>query len=709
MKKGIKRPEKATLEPVFFEFSDFKMYLETDKFHAKNTVNSYMSDVEDYGIYLKKYRNITYLEDVEKQDVLAYLANLKNNKKTVTSIARKLSSIKALHHFLATELRGFIDISKYISTPKKEVKIPAVLSKEEVLLLIENIDKESKVYSRNHAIIELLFSCGLRVSELTELKIVNLHMVKKYIMIDGKGSKERLVPMSENAIVILRDYMLNERQTLTKEPSEFVFLNYKGEHLSRVSVFKLLKDLARKAGINKDISPHTLRHSNATFLLNKGVGLKTIQQLLGHEDISSTQIYTHVGKNKLIDDYNSAHPLAKKEKKDMKFKRIFTIVIDSVGVGETPDAASFGDVGVNTIANLAKANGGIKVPCLQSLGLGNITEIMGVEPLENSLGSYGKLDEMSNGKDTMTGHWEMMGLHITEPFQTFTDTGFPKELLDEFTAKTGYEVIGNKSASGTEILVELGQEHIDTKKLIVYTSADSVLQIAAHEEVVSVEELYRICEIAREITLKPEWMIGRIIARPFVGENGNFKRTSNRHDYALKPTGKTVLDTLKSADLDVIGGGKIKDIFDGEGITDAFKNKSNDHGMDQTIEYLDKDFTGLLFLNLVDFDANFGHRRDPIGYAKCIEEFDLKLSKFVSNMKEEDLLIVTADHGNDPTYKGTDHTREYVPLIVFNEKLKGIDLKIRGSFADIGATICDNFDVEKPLIGTSFLNNLIQK
>lgn len=706
----MKKPNKADLEPIFFEFSEFKLYLEQEKLLSKNSVKSYMSDIEDYGNYIKKYRNCPFLEDVTKKDILAYLANLKNNKITTTSIARKLSSIKALHFFLSTNLRGFDDVSKHISTPKKEVKLPTVLSIEEVELLIKNIKQDSKVSSRNHAIIELLFSSGLRVSELTELCISQLHMHdnlnNKYIIIKGKGDKERIVPIRNEAVKVLRNYLINERQELKKINTDLVFLNYKGEHLSRVSVFKILKQLALEAGIDKEISPHTLRHSYATFLLNKGVGLRSLQQMLGHEDISTTQIYTHIEKDKILDDYNNSHPLAKKEKKKMKFKRIFTIVIDSVGVGEMPNSKEYGDVGVNTLANLAKVNGGLNIPHLESLGIGNITEVTGVKTLKNPIGSFGKMDELSNGKDTMTGHWELMGLEVTKPFKTFTETGFPDELLEEFKAKTGYEILGNKSASGTEILDELGQEHIDSKKLILYTSADSVLQIAAHEEVVPVDELYRICEIAREITMKPEWMVGRVIARPFIGEKCNFKRTPNRHDYALKPFGKTVLDTLKDNNFDVIGGGKIKDIFDSEGITDAFKNNSNEHGMNQTIEYLDKDFKGLLFLNLVDFDANFGHRRDPKGYAKCLEEFDVQLGIFLKNMKENDLLIITADHGNDPTYKGSDHTREYVPLLVYNEKLKGIDLGTRGSFADLGATICENFDIKLPEIGVSFFDLL---
>lgn len=393
----------------------------------------------------------------------------------------------------------------------------------------------------------------------------------------------------------------------------------------------------------------------------------------------------------------------------MEFKRIFTIVIDSVGCGEAPKSKDYNDFNVNTIAHVAKSNGGLNIPNMEKLGIGLITEIEGVSNSIKAIGSYGKMDELSNGKDTMTGHWELMGLETITPFKTFTDTGFPKELTDEFTRLTGYEILGNKSASGTEILVELGEEHMKTKKLIVYTSADSVLQIAAHEDIIPIDELYRVCAIAREMTLKDEWMVGRIIARPFIGtDKTNFKRTSNRHDYALKPFAKTVLDSLKENGYDVIGGGKIKDIFDGEGITDYFKNKNNYHGMQQTIDYLDKDFTGILFLNLVDFDANYGHRRDPIGYAKCLEEFDVQLGEFIQKMKDNDLLMITADHGNDPTYQGTDHTREYVPLLVFSKKIKPISLNTLDSFADLGSTVAENFNVKLPTIGKSFLNKLVK-
>jgi phosphopentomutase len=389
------------------------------------------------------------------------------------------------------------------------------------------------------------------------------------------------------------------------------------------------------------------------------------------------------------------------------YKRIFTIVIDSVGCGEAPKSYLYGDKNVNTIGNLARAVGGINMPTMQKMGLGNITDIMGVEPTNNPIASFGKMDELSNGKDTMTGHWEIMGLEVKTPFLTFSEHGFPQELVDELEKQTGYKMIGNKSASGTAILDELGEEHMRTKALILYTSADSVLQLAAHEETFGVEELYRCCKIAREITMKPEWMVGRVIARTFIGNpTDGYTRTPNRHDYALAPFGKTVLNTLKDNDLSVIGIGKISDIYNGSGITESHRNLSNHHGMEQIINFAEKDFTGLCFLNLVDFDAAYGHRRDPQGYAKCLEEFDVQLAEFLEKITEEDLVIITADHGNDPTAPGSDHTREYVPLVVYRKNGKNINLGTRTSFADIGATIAENFNLEMPEIGKSFLNEI---
>lgn len=390
------------------------------------------------------------------------------------------------------------------------------------------------------------------------------------------------------------------------------------------------------------------------------------------------------------------------------FKRIFVIVADSLGCGTAPRSAEFGDFGANTIAHIAEHEGGIKLPVMESMGYGNITDILGVKRVDNPKGYYGKMDEASNGKDTMTGHWEMMGILTENPFKTFTDNGFPKELIDELEEKTGHKVIGNYAASGTEILKELGEEHIKTGAMIVYTSADSVLQIACHEEHFGLDELYRCCEIAREICMKPEWMVGRIIARPFLGETKDtFKRTTNRHDYALSPTSRTTLDELKDKGYSVVSIGKIKDIFNGCGITEAYKNLSNHNGMEHAFSVAKQDFTGLVFSNLVDFDALYGHRRDPKGYHDAIEEFDADLKTLMDLLDDDDLLMVTADHGNDPTWSGTDHTREYVPILVWGKKLKGGNLGTRLSFADIGATIAENFNVKAPeVIGKSFLSEL---
>ncbi len=395
---------------------------------------------------------------------------------------------------------------------------------------------------------------------------------------------------------------------------------------------------------------------------------------------------------------------------EKKYKRIFTVVIDSLGAGEMPDAASYGDAGTDTLGHIAANVEEFKIPNLQKLGIANLKDLAGIAPVEKTLSYYGKLREASNGKDTMTGHWEMMGLHITTPFKTFTETGFPKELIDELSKRTGRTIIGNKSASGTEILDELAEEEIATGHMIVYTSADSVLQICGNEETFGLDELYRCCEIAREITMKDEWKVGRVIARPYVGKKkGEFKRTSNRHDYALKPYGRTALNALKDAGLDVISVGKIFDIFDGGGITESNKSKSSVHGMEQTIEIAKRDFEGFCFVNLVDFDALWGHRRDVKGYAQELEKFDVKLGELLGKLKEDDLLIITADHGNDPTHTGTDHTRERVPFLAYSPSMKEAgELEEADTFAIIGATIADNFGVKMPegTIGHSILDKL---
>ncbi|MYL32666.1 phosphopentomutase [Pontibacillus yanchengensis] len=387
------------------------------------------------------------------------------------------------------------------------------------------------------------------------------------------------------------------------------------------------------------------------------------------------------------------------------YKRIFLVVMDSVGIGEAPDAEQFNNKGADTLGHIAEHMGGLNMPNMGKLGLSNIRHIKGIEPADHPLAYYTKMQEMSNGKDTMTGHWEIMGLYIDTPFRTFEE--FPKELIDEIEERSGRKVIGNKPASGTAIINELGPEHMETGALIVYTSADSVLQIAAHEDIVPIDELYEICEMCREITKDEKYMIGRVIARPFVGEPGNFQRTSNRHDYALKPFGRTVMNDLKDDNYDVIALGKIADIYDGEGVTKEIRTKDNMDGMDKLVESMDEDFTGLNFLNLVDFDAKYGHRRDPHGYGEALESYDQRLPEVLEKLQDDDLLIITADHGNDPIHHGTDHTRELVPLLVYNkQRNEGKELPLRTTFADIGATVAENFNTKMPEYGTSFLKDI---
>ena len=391
-------------------------------------------------------------------------------------------------------------------------------------------------------------------------------------------------------------------------------------------------------------------------------------------------------------------------------KRIFVIVIDSLGIGVMPDGERFGDIGVNTLGHISESVEDFQIPTLQKLGLANLTPLRQVPEVARPLGYQAVLKEKSNGKDTMTGHWEIMGIETRKPFKTFTEHGFPKELIGELEKRTGHKVIGNKSASGTEIIEELGEEEIATGHMIVYTSADSVMQICGNEETFGLEELYRCCKIARELTMREEWRVGRVIARPYIGKKkGEFERTSNRHDYALKPPMRTALDVLQDHGFDVISVGKIRDIFDGEGITKAYKSKSSIHGMEQTNEIAGKDFHGLCFVNLVDFDAKWGHRRDPEGYAKELEQFDKWLSVLLETLREDDLLIITADHGNDPTYIGTDHTREKVPFLAYSKSMEGGGrLAEQDTFAVIGATILDNFGLSMPegTIGASLLGEL---
>jgi phosphopentomutase len=390
----------------------------------------------------------------------------------------------------------------------------------------------------------------------------------------------------------------------------------------------------------------------------------------------------------------------------MNFQRICFVVLDSVGIGELPDAHLFGDEGAHTLGHITQTVHNISLPNLQKMGLGNITTLEQVPAANNPSAYYGKMAEVSVGKDTMTGHWELMGLKVEIPFQTYPN-GFPPELIEQFEHETGRMVIGNKPASGTEILDELGERQMKTGEWIVYTSADSVFQLAAHEEIIPLDELYRACEIARCLTLKAEFAVGRVIARPYLGQPGAFKRTSNRHDYAVLPPGPTIMNKLKDAQLDCIAIGKINDIFTGEGVTEALHTVSNMDGMQQTIQVMGKLFKGLCFTNLVEFDSLYGHRRDPAGYARALVEFDQSLPGLMAQIGENDLLILSADHGNDPIHAGTDHTREYVPLLVWNPSFKSPkSLGVRATFADLGATIADNFGLKAVGQGKSFLQLL---
>lgn len=390
----------------------------------------------------------------------------------------------------------------------------------------------------------------------------------------------------------------------------------------------------------------------------------------------------------------------------MSFQKIVLIVLDSVGIGELPDAAAFGDAGANTLGHIAERVEGFALPNLARLGLGNIAPLRGIEPVKPALAHYGKMAEISAGKDTMTGHWEIMGLRIDKGFDTYPN-GFPEELIEQFVRETGRPVIGNKPASGTEIIAELGERQMQTGAWIVYTSADSVFQLAAHEDVIPLQELYDACLTARRLTLEPPYKVGRVIARPYIGKPGAFERTANRHDYALKPPAPTTMNRLRDAGYECIAVGKINDIFSGEGVTRALPTKSNADGVEQTLQAMREPFTGLVFTNLVDFDSLYGHRRDVEGYARALMEFDERLPDLMNALGPKDLLVLTADHGNDPVHHGTDHTREYTPLIVWGPGLAdGKDLGVRTTFADIAATIADNFGVESPAIGTSFLSEL---
>ena len=384
---------------------------------------------------------------------------------------------------------------------------------------------------------------------------------------------------------------------------------------------------------------------------------------------------------------------------------MFLIVLDSFGIGEMPDAAKYGDAGSNTISAVSKVSG-FNMKNMRSYGLFNIDGVKCYKKSINPKGAFARMTEVSKGKDTTIGHWEIAGIQSEQPLPTFPN-GFPEDVIAKFEDLTGRKVICNKPYSGTQVLLDYGQEHVETGALIVYTSADSVFQIAAHEEVVPVEELYKYCEIAREM-LVGEVGVGRVIARPFIGEYPEYKRTSNRHDYSLMPPKTTMLDQLKNNDYSVIAVGKINDIFAGKGVTEFVRTKNNDDGMKKTIEFTKKEFEGLCFVNLVDFDMLYGHRNDAEGYANALTKFDGQITEVISNLNDEDILIITADHGCDPTTASTDHSREYTPMVMIGKKVKsGTNLGTRESFADIAATILEYFGIEQEVSGESFLRKVL--
>jgi phosphopentomutase len=390
-----------------------------------------------------------------------------------------------------------------------------------------------------------------------------------------------------------------------------------------------------------------------------------------------------------------------------RIKRAIVIVLDGVGAGEAPDAAEYGDAGCNSLSNTARAVGGLDMPNLQAIGLGHITPILGVSPVNPTRGAYGKMQPASVGKDSISGHWELMGIYLTEPFPTYPN-GFPPDVLAEFKRLTGLDILGNKPASGTEIIKELGLEHMRTGKPIIYTSADSVFQIAANEHIIPIDQQYELCQVARKM-LTGKHAVGRVIARPFVGTDpANFKRTLNRRDYPLTPQEDTVMDTLIAAGKKVFGTGKIDDLFGGRGLSGTKHSEDNQSSIQGLLEYLDQDFEGLIFSNLIEFDMVFGHRNDAIGYAAALETFDRAIPDICLKMRPTDIAMIVADHGVDPTTPGTDHSREYIPLLIFGPAVKGnVNLGIRSSFSDVGATLAEIFGVKPPRIGTSFLREIL--
>ena len=686
------------------EIKYFQSYLATNRNLSNNTISAYTTDILKLEDYLA-LKNITLLK-ANSNDIIEYFSTLDVSRKTYN---RKICSIRSFYSYLIKErfdIAVNVDKLKHI---KNDKVYPRIISLDDIKKMV-NVQQDNIIGQRNKIIISLLYISGLRVSELVNLKYSDVNLADGYIRSIGKGNKEKTVYIGNLLEIVLDNYTKQIRpMILNGINSEYVFVDIEGEPLTRQTIYNIIKDSSCKAGIKLNVTPHTLRHCFATHMLENGADIRSVQEMLGHSDISTTQIYLNITKSKIRQDYfeKFVDPLnISKKEKNMKFKRVFVIVCDSMGIGHGKDAKDYNDEGSNTLKHIDD-NFKLEIDELRSLGIDRICDISKKDvSLDHAYALA--LNEASLGKDTLTGHYELMGLKVTEPFKTYTDTGFPQELIELLERKWNRKIIGNCNASGTEIIKQLGERQLKTGEVIVYTSSDSVLQIAAHEDIISVDELYKMCEIAREITKDEKFKLGRIIARPFVGTcAADFKRTPRRHDYALKPFAPTQLDILKENGFDVLSIGKIVDIFDNQGITQYVKIVNNNDGCEKIIEDMKKDFTGLCFANLVDFDMEYGHRRDVVGYGKAINEFDKYVTKFKELLNEDDIMFITADHGNDPTWKGTDHTREKVPLLIYSKAFKetGI-LKEADTFATLSATIADIFNINSTGLGKSILKDL---
>lgn len=681
----------------------FLMYMQVQRNASGATIKAYRTDLLQLEEFLIKTEK-TRLEEARVEQVLAYLGHVRKK----TTYNRKISAYRDFYRFLEKNENGKFDYL-LLERVKKDQLYPRIIKKDDIgaMIALCNDDLNGQ---RNKTILIMLYITGLRVSELLQLTFGDINFDEGYIRVSGKGNKERIVYAGQLLSIVLHPYInTTRRQILQGLPSSYLFVNPDGIPLRRETIYRIVKQCAKKANIHLNVTPHTLRHCFATHMLENGADIRSIQEMLGHADIATTQIYTNLHHEAIRKAYfdGMKNITFMKEEKNMKtFKRAFVIVCDSMGIGHGKDAANYQDEGSNTLKHIDDFQR-LDIPEMRSMGIGDICDIR--KETTNWDHAYAlAMNEASLGKDTLTGHYELMGLKVTEPFKTFTDTGFPEELIKELERRWGRKIIGNKAASGTEIIKELGEEHMKSGAIIVYTSSDSVLQICAHEDIVPVDELYKMCEIARELTKDEKYKLGRIIARPFTGTcAADFKRTPRRHDYALKPFAPTLLNALKDAHYDVISIGKIVDIFDHEGITDFTKIVNNQDGCEKIIERMKQDFNGLCFANLVDFDMEYGHRRNVQGYHDAIEAFDRYVSIFKTLLNEEDILMITADHGNDPTWPGTDHTREKVPLLIYSKAFAGSGvLKEAETFADLSSTLAAIFHVDPTAIGKSRLDEL---